>query len=397
MTEPPPAPAPASEPSPPLSRYAFLLAASFLGVGVTMPFLPPFLAGKGLGAEAVAQILFAGSLIRFLVSPALGRLADRMGDARLLLMPCAAIAALAVPLFLPAEGFWGVLAVQLLFCAAMAPLSPIGEALALGATRRAGADYGRVRSAGSMAFILGAAGAGGMAAWAGYAAVPWLLAGCYLTAVLAAWALPRPEPGAATSVASAKGGLRSLFALHLLRRPGFGRLVAISALIQGSHAAYYAFSSIHWARAGHAPETIGLLWAEGVLAEVLLFFWARPLLGRLSPRGLMLLAAGAGIIRWTALAMTTELWALVPLQAMHALTFGVQYMGAMRWLSANPPPGEALAAQSLHAAIGTTGAQAISMLLAGWIYARTESGAFLAMGLLCMVALPVAWGWRAGR
>jgi PPP family 3-phenylpropionic acid transporter len=388
-----------------MARFAALLATSFLGVGVTMPFLPPFLAGKGMGPEAVAQILFAGSLVRFLVSPALGRVADRMGDGRLVLVPCAAVAALAAPLFLPAQGFWAVLAVQLLFAAAMAPLSPLGEAMTLAATRRAGADYGRVRSAGSVAFILGAAGAGAMASWAGYAAVPWLLGGCYVTVVVAAWSLPRPGPvatgwatrGRATRGRAAGGGLRSLFALHLLRRPGFARLVAITGLIQGSHAAYYGFSSIHWARAGHSPETIGLLWAEGVLAEVLLFFWARPLLGRLSPRGLMFLAAGAGLVRWTALAFTTEVWALVPLQALHAITFGAQYMGAMRWLSANAPAGEGLAAQSLHAAIGNTGALALSMLLAGWFYARMECGAFLAMAVLCALAVPVAWRWRAGR
>ncbi|WP_209381427.1 MFS transporter [Pararoseomonas baculiformis] len=389
------APPPAPPPAAPLARFAFLLAASFLGVGVSMPFLPPFLAGKGLGAEAVAQVLFAGSLIRFFVSPALGRLADRIGDGRLVMIPCAALAALAAPLFLPAEGFWAVLGVQLLFAAAMSPLSPVGEAMALAATRRAGVDYGPVRAAGSAAFILGAVGAGGMAAWAGYAAVPWLLGGSYAAAVLAAWVLPRPER--APPRPAGAGGLRGPFALHLLRRPGFGRLVAISALVQGSHAACYGFSSIHWARAGHSAETIGLLWAEGVLAEVLLFLWARRLLGGMSPRALMLLAAGTGILRWVGMALTTEIWALVPLQALHAVTFGAQYMGAMRWLSANPPPGEALAAQSLHAALGTTGAQAMCMLASGWLYARAGGAAFLAMAVLCLLALPVAWRWRAGR
>ncbi len=397
MTTPLSAPPPAVPPAPPLARFALLLAACFLGVGVTMPFLPPFLAGKGLGAEAVAQILFAGSLIRFFVSPALGRLADRIGDGRAILIPCAALAALAGPLFLPAEGFWAVLGVQLLFAASMAPLSPLGEAMALGATRRAGVDYGPVRAAGSAAFILGAAGAGGLAAWGGYAAIPWLLAGSYSAAAASAWLLPRPEPGGQGLRPAGGRGLRGAFALHLLRRPGFGRLVAISALIQGSHAACYGFSSIHWARAGHSAETIGLLWAEGVLAEVLLFLWARPLLGRLSPRGLMFLAAGAGTLRWVAMGVTTELWALFPLQALHALTFGAQYMGAMRWLSANPPPGEALAAQSLHAALGTTGAQAVAMLMTGWLYARVEGGAFLAMAALCALAVPVVWRWDAGR
>ncbi|WP_338661642.1 MFS transporter [Pararoseomonas sp. SCSIO 73927] len=380
-----------------LGRFAFLLAASFLGVGVTMPFLPPFLAAKGLGPEAVAQLLFAASLVRFLVSPALGRLADRLGDGRRVMIPCALLAALAAPLLLPAQGFVALLAVQIVMAAAVAPLGPIGEAMTLAATRRAGAEFGPVRAAGSVAFILGSVGAGSLAAWKGYEAVPWLLAGCYATAVLAALALPRPERGAPQAVPVGRGGLRGAFALHLLRRPGFGRLVLLSALIQGSHAAYYGFSSIHWAQAGHSAETIGLLWGIGVAAEVLLFLLARPLLGRLSPRALMLLAAGAGVVRWAALAATTALPLLVPLQLLHALTFGVQYMGAMRWLSSNPPPGEALAAQALHAALGTTGAQALCLLMAGWLYAQAGAGAFLAMSALCALAVPVALAWRAGR
>ena len=394
-----PPPADAPQPASRRTRFPLLLAAGCLDLRVPLPFLPPFLAGKGLGAEGVAQILFAGSLIRFLVGPAMGRLADRLGDGRLVLIPCAAATALAAPLFLPAEGFWAVLGAQLVFAAAMAPLAPVGEAMALAATRRAGADYGRLRAAGSVAFILGAVGAGGMAAWGGYAAVPWLLAASYAATALAGWALPSaPRRDRVPQIAAGKHrGLRGAFPLHLLRRPGFGRLVAITGLVQGSHAALYGFSSIHWARAGHSAEVIGLLWAEAVLAEVLLFFWARPLLGRMSPRALMLLAAGAGLLRWLALAATAELWALVPLQALHALSFGAQYMGAMRWLSANPPPGEALAAQSLHAAIGMTGAQALAMLTAGWIYARAGEGAFLAMAVLCALAVPVAWRWRQGR
>lgn len=386
---------PGATSSEPLVRLALLLAACFLGVGVTMPFLPPFLAGKGLGPQGVAGVLFAGSLVRFVVGPAFGRLADWLGDGRLVLAPCAATAGLAALLFLSAESFLTVLAVQVAFAAAMAPLGPLGEALTLASTRRAGADFGRIRSAGSAAFILGAAGAGGLATWIGYAAMPWLLGACYAAAALAAWALPRAHRAPRPPVGGT-GGLRSLFALHLLRRPGFGRLVAITGLVQGSHAAYYGFSSIHWARAGHSPDTIGLLWSEGVLAEVLLFFWARPLLGRLSPRALMLLAAGAGVLRWSGLAATTELWALVPLQLLHALTFGAQYMGAMRWLSAHAPPGEALSAQSLHAAVGNTGAQAMTMLVAGALYAASGPGVFLAMAGFCALALPVAMRWREG-
>ncbi|MFC7551499.1 hypothetical protein ACFQU7_03065 [Pseudoroseomonas wenyumeiae] len=64
--------------------------------------------------------------------------------------------------------------------------------------------------------------------------------------------------GGRARAAGRGGGFRAVLAL-----PGFRRLLLLSALIQGSHAALYAFGAIHWAAAGHAPVTIGLLWAEG--------------------------------------------------------------------------------------------------------------------------------------
>ena len=59
------------------------------------------------------------------------------------------------------------------------------------------------------------------------------------------------------------------------QEPAFRWLLPLSALIQGSHALYYGFSTIHWTAAGLSPGVIGLLWAEGVVVEVLLFLYGR--------------------------------------------------------------------------------------------------------------------------
>ena len=44
-----------------------------------------------------------------------------------------------------------------------------------------------------------------------------------------------------------------------------------AALIQGSHAAYYAFASINWQAQGLGGLTIAGLWVLGVLAEIVVF------------------------------------------------------------------------------------------------------------------------------
>jgi MFS family permease len=380
-----PLPAPESPGVP--ARFALLFAAQFAAIGAMMPFLPVVLQAKGLSAEQVSAVLAAGSAVRLLAAPAIGRGADGLGDPRrVLVFAAAAAGSTACGYALAPGGFAPLLLVALLHSLFLAPVVPLSDALWLGASRRLRLDYGRVRSAGSAAFICGAVAAGQVAALAGATAVVWLYAAGLLLAALAARGLPRQE--------DAPGGRgRTGFAAPF-REPAFRWLLPLSALIQGSHALYYAFSTIHWTAAGHSPAVIGLLWAEGVVVEVLMFLWSAPVVARLGPAGLAFLAAGAGVVRWAVTAETTWLPALAAVQVLHALTFGAQHLGAMRVL-ATLPAGQAATAQTLHSSLGTGLAMGTLTLLSGPLYERFGGGGFWAMAGLCAAALPVALGLRA--
>ena len=62
-------------------------------------------------------------------------------------------------------------------------------------------------------------------------------------------------------------------------------MIGAGACTQASHGALYAFGSIHWRDLGFSSATIGLLWAVGVVAEILVF----AVLGR---------SVGRGSARW---------------------------------------------------------------------------------------------------
>ena len=80
---------------------------------------------------------------------------------------------------------------------------------------------------------------------------------------------------------------------ELFRLPPFRLTVACTALIQGAHAAYYGFAAIYWRHQGFSDAVIGLLFAEGIIAEILLFLRGRRLVERLGPAGLTACAAAA--------------------------------------------------------------------------------------------------------
>ncbi|NKE43474.1 MFS transporter [Roseomonas frigidaquae] len=370
----------------PASRFVLLYSAQFVVVGITLPFLPSILAARGLSPAEVGVLLAVASGVRLLAGPAGGRLADALGDARVLLVAGAALAALAACGFLLPAGFGLLLLVMALHSAAFAPVVPLTDALALAASRAPGGfDYARVRAAGSIAFMLAAIVVGQAVALAGIQAAAWLLVGGLAATSLAALALPRLAPRAGRAPARGWAGF-----LAPLRIPAVRRLMLVSALIQGSHALYYGFGTLHWQAAGLGAGLIGGLWAVGVLAEVALFLWGRGLVARLGPVGLSLAAAAAGVLRWGITALTVDPWLLVPAQMLHAATFGMQHLATMAVLARVVPPAEAGTAQTLHAALGVGLWMGLLALACGPLYAAAGGAGFWAMAGLCLLALPAS-------
>jgi PPP family 3-phenylpropionic acid transporter len=366
------------------ARHALLYGTQFLAFGVILPFLPAVLAARGLDAAEVAAVLATGSAVRLVAGPAGGRVADALAAPRAVLALAAAAAALAACGFLLASGFLMLLLVHAALSVAMAPIVPLADAVTVAAARRERFDYGRVRASGSIAFICAALLAGQVAAAYGtVAVVPVMAAGLAATALAALW-LPAPEARPAE-------GPRGLAAfLAPLRIPALRRLLLVSGLVQGSHAFYYAFGTLHWQAAGLGEGLIGALWATGVVAEIALFLWGRGIVARMGPIGLSLVACGAGVLRWSATALTDDPWLLFPLQVLHAATFGAQHLATMAVLGRVVPPAQAGTAQALHASLGAGLSMGVLTLACGPLYASFGGGGYWAMAALCALAVPAS-------
>ena len=326
---------------PALSRFLILYAALYAGFGVQSPYLPSLLESRDLRPEAIALALAAGSAVRLVAGPAAGRLADRLDAPKVILSLCSAVAALIALGYLPARGLWLLFAVGVFHSAALAPLAPLSDTLALGAAAAArsddaigrGFEYGWVRGAGSAAFILGSMLSDQAVGHFGIASVV-LNAALLAAAAFAALLVPPLLP--MQTVARATAGVRRVGAL--LRLPLYRRVVLVAALIMGSHAMHDSFAVIQWGAAGIGPRTAGLLWSLSVAAEVMVFLFAgRPLLDRLGPAGAAMLAAAAGIVRWAVMAETAWLPALAAVEPLHGLTFALLHLSCMRLLAGCVP------------------------------------------------------------
>jgi MFS transporter, PPP family, 3-phenylpropionic acid transporter len=173
-----------------LLRFLLLYGMLYCSFGLSSPFLPAFLASRGIGSEWLGFLLGGGTAVRLLSAPFAGRLADVFGAFRLELALFALAVAVASLLYLPAHYFWLLALVNLTQAAMLAPLVPLADALALSwssSTTRGNSgafEYGWVRGIGSAAFIAGVLVAGQSAAVWGLPSLLWLTAAGLFAAAL---------------------------------------------------------------------------------------------------------------------------------------------------------------------------------------------------------------------
>jgi PPP family 3-phenylpropionic acid transporter len=372
-----------------LPRFLGLYAALFAAFGVASPFFAAFLAGRGLRPEAIGLVLAAGTAVRLLAGPIGGRVADRVGKPRLVLVAYAAAASCVAFGYLPAEGVWALLLVSVVHAATLAPLTPIADALTVEAAvvgRRF--QYGWVRAAGSASFILGTMLSGQAVGRFGLVAIIWLNGVLLGVTAWCAWIVPDLLSRTAPAILDRAAGVGLL-----LRLPVFRRLMLVAALIQGSHALHDGFAVIYWRSVGIGDETIAVLWSESVAAEVVVFLLiGRRLLGRLGPAGASILAAAGGIVRWAVLAETTSAAASAMVEPLHGLTFALQHLACMQLIAAVVPPRLAATAQAFYGTVAVGVASALLTLGSGPLYAHEGAAGFWVMAGLCAAAIPVAWG-----
>lgn len=360
-----------------------LFIALFVTVGAIVPWWPVWLTERGLDTAQIGLLLGLATLVRVIAAPVVAFAADRSGDLRQSLTLLAVIAALCHLGFAVVDGWWGLVAVTLLASAAWCGLVPLADTLSMRllATRRH--DYGRIRLWGSASFILAAFGLGSLIPWLGSAVILASMVGGLAAAALAARLLPTPDgprpPPPALGAALALLGQRRFILLFLA-----------AGAIQSSHGVLYGFSTLHWQAAGHSGALIGWLWTEGVLAEIALFALGARVARAMPAEWLLVLAGGLAILRWVGSGLTTELPALLILQLLHAATYACTHLATLRWMTEHSPPGLQATAQGLFSALALGVMSAVTMALAGRLYADWGGAAFFAMAGLAGLGMVAA-------
>lgn len=368
-----------------LSGYYFY----YYGIlGLLLPYFTLWMADRGLSPAQMGLVLAAHGVSRILLPPLWGALADVSGQRLRIIQVASLLSAIGIALLPLAHSFATVLGAMLLFSLFWNATMPQFEAYTLGTLAERGGDYSRVRLWGSVGFVLAVVGGG-----AGFerVGIDWLPA-TIVVALLAMTAAAFALPGARTRLPPSAQD-ESLWGV--LRRPVVIALLVACMLHQLSFAPYYGFFSLYLEQTGWGKTAIGLLWAFGVICEIVVFVWTGRIIHRFGLRAVFLAAMLSTVVRWVGLEFVIDwLPGLLLLQALHLSSFGLYHACAVQFIQREFRGRLQGRGQALHVSLsfGVGGSVGAALSGAMWEVWGPEP-AYRMAALAAFAATLISWRW----
>ncbi|WP_024510474.1 MFS transporter [Bradyrhizobium sp. ARR65] len=363
------------------ARLALFYGALFGLTGTELPFFPVWLRAVGIDPWWIGIISAVPAVTRFTTLPFVTSFAEKRHALRGALIVTATACTFGFAIVGTQHQTIAVFLAFVATACAWTPMVPLTDAYALRGVVRYGINYGPVRLWGSAAFILGALACGLVIDVIDPRRLIWIIvavAGLAALTSLALQPLDTPPQAAATHPRDHR----------LLRDLGFLAIIVASALIQGSHAAYYTFSAITWQAHGLGGFTIAALWALGVLAEIVVFA-ASPRF-TLAPSMLVTIGALSAVARWSITAQEPQLALLGLVQLAHGLTFGLTQVGTMELLVRHVPVHMMARGQGYYTACSGILSSCAS-IVSGAIYAHYGQGVYYLMAAMAASGAMLMW------
>ena len=302
-----------------LSGFYFLY---FAALGGFIPYWSLYLKDFGFNPIEIGELsaLLVGTKI---IGPILwGWIADHTGKSIGIIRLAAFFSTVIFAGFLWAHDYVGFALITIGFSFFWNAMLPQFEAVTLTHLRNAAHRYSRIRLWGSIGFIIAVLSIGTILEHYPVTLLPLIIATLLLLNAGITFVTPEAK---SISLDVAVHGI-----LKIIKMPEVLAFMAVNILLQMAHAPYYVFYSIYLKHAQYSSMVTGLLWALGVLAEIVLFIYMRNLLKHCSLRAILLLSLALATARWLMIGWGSEyLWVLIVAQLFHAATFGGTHVVAM--------------------------------------------------------------------
>ncbi len=367
----------------PYWRLSGFYFAYFALLGGVAPFLALYFDYLGFSAARIGELIAIPMLMRCVAPNLWGWLGDVSGRRLTIVRLGALFTAIAFTgIFYRQDYLWLalIMASHSFFWHAVLPQF---EAITLSHLGAQSARYSMVRLWGSVGFIATVVGLGWLLELYSLGIYPAVMLGIMLAIFLCSLIVPATPTPAARPLGEP---VERFFTL--LRRPGVLAFFICVALMQMSHGPYYTFLTLHLEAHGYGRGVIGLLWALGVVAEILLFLVMTRVLARFTLKQLLVASLLLASLRWVLLGtLADHLLVLLFIQLLHAATFGSFHVAAIHFIQRNFSERLQGQGQALYASLSGVGG-ALGALYSGYSWATL--GPQWTFGVAALAALLAA-------
>ncbi len=291
-------------------------------VGLFAPYWGLYLKSIRFDAIEIAVLMSVQPVMRMIAPNIWGWLADHTGKRHRVVRIAATLSAVCYLGVFATTTFWGMFLVLALMSFFWSASMPLVEATTLSYLGKHSARYGRIRSWGSIGFIVTVVGLGYAF---DYFAIAWLLwAGlvCEIGILIFAREIPPTEVLAHHTDHQP--------VMQIVLQPQVIILLSACFLMSVAHGPYYTFYSIYLVEHGYAKSAVGGLWALGVICEIGVFFLMPWLVSRLGFVRILLISFSAAIVRFMLIGWYVDSLSLLLIaQVLHAATFGAYHAASL--------------------------------------------------------------------
>ncbi|MEQ1815102.1 MAG: MFS transporter [Nitrosomonas sp.] len=294
----------------------------FAVIGAFAPYWSLYLQFLGFSALQIGVLMSLLLFTRIFSPTAWGWLADHMGKRVRVVQIAAASGLLSFCGFFLGESFAWVFFVMLAMSFFWSASLPIMEAITLSHLGERTDKYGRIRSWGSVGFVLAVVGIGYFLQSVEIIWLLWIILGLKFGILIFSYQIPEKE------IISYTAGLHTVRQICL--RPEVMAFLIASLLMLFAHGAYYTFFSIYLVEHGYDKGFVGWLWATGVICEIGIFFIMPWLMRHFSLKHILIFSFACAILRFLLIGQGVE-WPLIIVfaQVLHAATYGAHHIAAM--------------------------------------------------------------------
>ena len=180
--------------------------------------------------------------------------------------------------------------------------------------------------------------------------------------------------------------------LDLLKRPQVIAFFIAAFLLQLAFGAYYSFFSLYLESYGYTRSTIGLLWAIGVIAEVLLFLVMHKMMPKIGVAQLLCMSLLLTALRWFVTAFYADnLGIIILAQCLHAFSFGAAHAACIELIRGFFPGRHAGQGNALYSSMTFGIGGALGALGSGFLWGINPQWLFIISGVVMLLAAAIVW------